>query len=308
VEQVDIAIIGQGYSGLTAAALAIGRGLSTANFEADCMGGLIINVNELDPVPPGAEHSGAELASALAMSNMDRGVLSVSDPVVEIARSVDGLWEVKTHSDSYLARHVIVASGARLRKLGLPNEEELYGQGVSRCADCDGPLFQGMETVIVGGGDSAFQEALTLSAYASKVTLLIRGEAPRARADLLERAAADSKLIRRTQTRVTAILGGPGKGVEGVRIESAGKGEETLPCGGVFPFIGLEPNTDFLPASLRRDRAGAVITSESGATDLPALWAIGAVRSGFGGTLMDAAKDAERVIAALGEVITCKSN
>jgi thioredoxin reductase (NADPH) len=262
-------------------------------------GGLIININELDPVPQGAEPAGADLASNLAMSNMDQGVITVSDPVTAVEPAGSGKWLVRTGSESYAARHVIVASGARLRKLGVPGEEEFFGQGVSECADCDGPMFQGMETVIVGGGDSAFQEAIALAHFATKVTILMRAAAPRARAELQELVAANPKLSIRPNTRVLAVLGTPGKGVEAVRIATAGRGEETLPCGGVFVFVGLEPNTAFLPESLNRDAAGALITSDQCATSLPGLWAIGAVRSAYGGMLVDAAADAQRAIAAL---------
>jgi thioredoxin reductase (NADPH) len=299
MQNFDVIVIGQGYAGLSAARLAVQRGLSTANFEAMCMGGLILNLNELDPVPQGAEHSGAELASNMAMQNMELGVVPVPEAVTAVERHDDGLWRVKTESDEYAARHVVVASGARLRKLCVPGEAEFEGRGVSECADCDGPMFQDMAAVVVGGGDSAFQEALTLSQFASKVTIVIRGNTPRARADLLERAAANPKLVQLTKTRVVAIIGASGKGVDAIRIETSGVGESTLPCAGVFIFIGLEPDAGFLPAELQRDSVGALITSEQCATIFPGLWAIGAVRSGFGGLLTDAAADAERVVAAL---------
>ena len=299
MQSFDVIVVGQGYAGLTAAGLAMQRGLRTANFEAQLFGGLIIKMNELDPVPAGAEHSGAELASNLAMSNMDGGVESLSEAVIGMERADDGTWTVRTDSGSYTARNVVIASGARLRKLGIPGETEFFGQGVSECADCDGPMFSNMETVIVGGGDSAFQEALALSQFASKVTMVMRGDSPRARADLVEQAAANPKVTRLTRTRLVAIEGAPGKGVEAVRIETDGQGETTLATSGVFVFIGLEPNTAFLPDGLARDEAGALITSDQCATALPGLWAIGAVRSGYGGMLTDAASDAELVIAAL---------
>jgi thioredoxin reductase (NADPH) len=299
MEEFDVIVIGQGYAGLTAASLANQRGLRTANFEAQCMGGLITNINELDPVPNGAEHSGAELASNLAISNIDQGVAIVSDAVTMIEQLSDGQWIVSAGADTYAARHVVAASGARLRKLGVPGEEAFFGQGVSECADCDGPLFSGMETVIVGGGDSAFQEALALSAFATKVTIVMRGAAPRARAELRDRAAANPKLVQLTNSTIMVINGAPGKGVNSVGIETAGKGATILATSGVFVFIGLQPNTGFLPDSLRRDAAGAVLTSDQCATSLPGLWAIGAVRSGYGGMLTDAAADAERAINAL---------
>lgn len=297
MENFDVIIIGQGYAGLTAAKLAAQRGLRTANFECNCMGGLILNINELDPVPEGAEPSGAELASNLAMNNMDQGVVSVSEAVTRVERVDAGLWRVKTESEDYTAPQVVIASGAKLRKLGVPGEAEYFGQGVSECADCDGPLFTDMEAVVVGGGDSAFQEALKVAEFASKVTIVMRGAAPRARAEWVERATANPKITQLANTQVTAIVGAPGKGVEGVRIQTT-QGESTLACAGVFVFIGLEPNTDFLPAGLSKDASGALLTSD-GATELSGLWAIGAVRSGYGGMLADAAADAQRVVAAL---------
>jgi thioredoxin reductase (NADPH) len=298
MDKFDAIIIGQGFAGLTAARLAARRGLRTANFEAEITGGLIINVNELDPLPAGAEHSGAELASNIAMLNLDDGVESVSDAVIGIDRE-GSTWSVRTANGSYGARHVVVASGARLRKLNVPGEESFFGQGVSVCADCDGPMFSDQETVVIGGGDSAYQEAVTLAQYARKVTLLLRGDAPRARSELVARAIENPKISLLTGTRVLEILGTPGKGVEGVRIATAGHGEQTLTCTGVFVFVGLEPNTAFLPPEVQRDPAGAVVVSPQCATSLSGIWAIGAARAGFGGLLTDAAADAERVIGAL---------
>jgi len=298
MDKFDAIIIGQGFAGLTAARLAAQRGLRTANFEGEITGGLIININELDPLPAGAEHSGAELASNIAMQNLDNGVESVSDAVTAISR--DGAsWVVRTANGAYQARHVVIASGARLRKLNVPGEEEFFGQGVSICADCDGPLFTDQETVVVGGGDSAYQEAVALAQYARKVTLLLRGDGPTARAELVARAVDNPKISLLAGTRVLAVLGEAGKGVTGVRVATAGHGEHTLACTGVFVFVGLEPNGAFLPSEVQRDASGAVAVSSQGATNLPGLWAIGAVRAGFGGLLTDAATDAERVIAAL---------
>ena len=298
-DRYDVVVIGQGYAGLTAARIAIEQGFKTANIEAGSMGGLIVSINELDPVPEGLERSGAELASGLAISNMDKGVVTVYGTVMAVKRGEDDLWLVQTESETLVAPHVVVASGARLRKLGIPGEKEFFGQGVSECADCDGPMFRGMETVVVGGGDSGFQEAQALAEFARKVTIVMRGKAPRARAELVERAAANPKIVQLMNTQVLAIEGTPGKGVERIRLETEGESERILPTAGVFVFIGLEPNTGFLPTGLNRDEAGALVTSNQCATPLPGLWAIGAVRSGYQGMLTDAAADAERALAAL---------
>lgn len=298
-ERYDALVIGQGYAGLTAAKLARERGLKVANFEAECMGGLIINMNELDPLPEGVPHAGFEIASTFSMSNLEAGVVPVSDRVTSVERGEEGEWVVRTEGETYAAPNVIVASGARLRKLGVAGEEEYFGQGVSECADCDGPMFKGMETVVVGSGDSAFQEALALSEYATRVTVLMRGTGSHARAYWQDRVAADPKIVLRPHTQVLEVNGETGKGVTGVRIVTEGEGESNLACSGVFVFIGVDPNTAFLPDDLELDERGAVIASERGETNLAGLWAVGAVRSGNGGLLTDASADAEAAIGAM---------
>jgi thioredoxin reductase (NADPH) len=295
----DVLVIGQGYAGLTMAKLANEKGLRTANFEGNSTGGLIINLNELEPAPPGDGETGSEIVSNLAMQNMDNGVEVISDAVISVERSDEGKWIVKTETKAYSAPNVVVASGARLRKLGVPGEQELFGNGVHECVHCDGSLFQNMETVLVGGGDSAFQEAIALAHYAAKVTMIMRGDAPRARADLRQHVDAAKNIVQLTGTRVLAINGTAGKKVESVRIVGP-KGESDLPCAGVFTFIGLEPNSEFLPEDVKRDATGAVIAGPDGRTSLPGLWAIGAVRSGFPGLLKDASDEAARVLAAIG--------
>lgn len=299
LQRFELVVIGQGYAGLTAAKLAATQGLHTASVEANCMGGWIMNINKLDPGPEGTPESGAELASSLSMSNTELGVTDVLGNVTSLNRNDDGLWIVKTEEEAYTAPNVIIASGGRRRTLGVPGETEFLGQGVSECADCDGPLFRDAETIIVGGGDAAFQEALTLAEFAGRVTILIRGSAPRARTDFQQRVAANPRIVQRLHTRLLAIEGQPGAGVESVRIQTEGSGESTLAAKGVFIFVGLEPNTGFVPTEIARDQAGALITSEDCATALPGLWAIGAVRSGYKGLLTHAAQEAERAIAAL---------
>lgn len=293
MQDFDVVVIGQGYAGLTAARLAAERGLKTANVEAIFAGGLVMSINELKPAPAGGEGGGGDLTSTLAMENMDRGIESVSSPVAAVERNGSG-WKVRTDEGVLATRNVIVASGARLRKLGVPGEGEFFGRGVSECADCDGPMYAAAATVVVGGGDSAFQEALALVHFAGKVTIVMRGAAPRARADLVARVAAEPKIVLLPNTEVREIVG-DASGVTGVRLASG----DTLPCAGVFVFVGLDPAAHFLPAEVERDAVGAVVAGEDGRTGHDGLWAIGAVRAGFGGLLADAEADAERAVAAL---------
>jgi thioredoxin reductase (NADPH) len=291
----DVIIIGEGIAGLTAAGALAKHGLSAATFEQQLFGGLVLNVNELDPAPPGAEAGGAAFAAELSQANAEAGVASIQEPVTGIA-AADGGFTVTTGNGSTRARQVIVASGARLKMLGVPGEAEFEGRGVSKCADCDGPMFQNETVAVIGGGDSALQEALVLSHYCGKVMLIHRGTAFSAQRHFIEQVAASEKIEPRFGTTVEAILGG--NMVEKLRIRHAG-GSEEIPCAGVFAYIGLEPNGSFLPAEVKRDARGFITTSDALETSLPGVWAAGAVRSGCGGSLNDAMTEATRAADAV---------
>jgi thioredoxin reductase (NADPH) len=285
----DVLVIGEGVSGLAAAGALARHGLRTATLEAQLFGGLVINVNELEPGPAGRQVSGAEFASELMQANADLGVISIQEPATAISAAGE-LKRVATASADYRAHQVVIASGARLKKLGVPGETEFEGRGVSQCADCDGPMYQNEDVVVVGGGDSALQEALVLARYCRKVHLVHRGTSFRAQRYFLDRVQANDRIVPLWNATVEAISGG--KMVEKVSIRRADAGVESLPCAGVFAYIGLAPNTDFLPAEIVRDEAGFVITSDARETAVPGIWAAGAVRSGCGGSLDDAIADA----------------
>ncbi len=288
----DIIVIGEGIAGLTAAHALAKQGLSAATFEQQIFGGLVLNVNELDPAPPGGEAGGAAFAAEMTQANAEAGVSSIQEPVTAIAAS-DGGFTVTTGGGSYRARQVIVASGASLKALGVPGEAEFEGRGVSKCADCDGPMFQNETVAVVGGGDSALQEALVLSHYCGKVLLIHRGTAFSAQQRFIDQIKGNDKIEPRFGSTVEAILGG--QMVEKVRINNA-NGSEEIPCAGVFAYIGLEPNASFVPGTVKRDHAGRLVTADSLETTLPGLWAVGAVRSGCGGSLDDAMADAKRAV------------
>jgi thioredoxin reductase (NADPH) len=288
----DLIVIGEGISGLACAGHAHRAGLSVATFESTLFGGLVLNVNELDGYP-GAE-SGTHLASELMQANSDAGVASIQEEVTAI-RSAGGAFEV-TAGSVYSARQVVIASGARLKKLGVPGEREFEGRGVSWCADCDAPMFQNEDVVVVGGGDSALQEALVLANFCRSVRIVHRGDKLRAQKHLAERAGANPKISMMWKSTIEAILGA--KMVEKVRVRRDGNTGE-IASAGVFAYIGLEPNVACAPSGVGRDRRGHLVTHDTFETSMAGIWAIGAVRAGYSGLLRDAVIEARRVAEAV---------
>jgi thioredoxin reductase (NADPH) len=288
----DLIVIGEGVSGLACAGHARRAGLSVATFESTLFGGLVLNVNELDGYP-GAE-SGTHLASELMQANSDAGVTSVQEEITAV-RPAGGAFEIAA-GGVYSARQVVIASGARLKKLSVPGEREFEGRGVSWCADCDAPMFQNEDVVVVGGGDSALQEALVLAKFCRKVHIVHRGSRFRARQHFVDRVGSEPGISIIWNTTVEAILGA--KMVEKVRVRRDGNTEE-IAAAGMFADVGLEPNAACAPSAIARDKSGHLVTNDAFETSMAGIWAIGAVRAGYSGLLRDAVIEARRVADAV---------
>jgi thioredoxin reductase (NADPH) len=294
----DLIVVGEGFAGLTCANEAAKLGLKVATFEAEFQGGLVVNVNELEHFEEAGGLSGMDHAMMLARANARAGVKSTTTAVTAVRPVAGGYFEVETEAGQHTARAVVLASGARRKKLGVPGETEFEGRGVSHCADCDAPMFTAAEVVVAGGGDWALQDALVLARECSVVHLVHEGSRPTACGEYLERVQAEPKIRAWPDTTVEAVEGGA-QGMTGVRLRHADGSTRELPCAGLFALVGLEPNSALAPADVRRDPAGFLQVNDKLETGVPGLWAIGQVRSGFGGWLADAAAEARRVAQAV---------
>jgi thioredoxin reductase (NADPH) len=288
---IDVAVVGGGISALTAAYhAALGDCSVTLFSDGDPPGGLVVNVGELDGFPSIGRVGGAELAQRLAEQVGALGVEMVRTQIEGLAIA-GGSHVLHSGARKWRARQVIAATGARLRPLDVPGADRFRDQGLLQCAWCNAGLYRGRNVTVVGSGDSALQEALHLATHAASVTIVARGERLRARQAYVNRAADNEKVSFRWSAEVRAILGE--KAVEALQIQDLQTGQvEELACDGVFAYVGLAPNSEWLGESVDRDAGGGVLTVSGLETRTPGLFAAGAVRSGYAGRLTNAVGEA----------------
>ena len=275
--EYDVLIIGGGVAGLTAGLYASRAGLKTALLERMMTGGQIINAERIENFPGFPDGiSGADLGARMLDQATKYG-LEVRLSEVMGLRQGSPAWAVDTYDGTVSARSVVMAGGSTLRKLGVPGEEELHGAGVSYCATCDGAFFIDQVVGLIGGGDSALDEAMTLTEFASKVLMLQRANSFTGQKVLQDRVLSHPKVEVRWNTSVDAVLG-EGQ-VEGVNVTELTSGETSrIDLSGVFIFVGLEPNSLYLADLLRLDNVGHVPTDIWMRTPLPGLLAAGDIR------------------------------
>jgi len=271
-------VIGSGPAGYTAAIYAARAQLAPLVFEGTQFGGALMTTTDVENYPGFTDGiTGPELMEQMRNQATRFGSQLRSEDVEEVSLTggADGVKTVTANGVTYRARAVILAMGAAARYLHVPGEQELLGRGVSSCATCDGFFFGDQDIVVVGGGDSAMEDATFLTRFARSVTVVHRRDEFRASRIMLERARNDPKMAWRLHTEIVEVLGDGG--VSGVRLRDTRTGEEsTLDVTGMFVAIGHDPRSELVRDVLATDDAGYIqVEAPSTRTDIPGVFACG---------------------------------
>ncbi len=284
----DVLIIGGGLAGLTAGMYAARYGLRTGLIEQMMGGAQIINLEKIENFPGFPEGiSGAELGPSVQEQAMDAGAEFIMAEATEITR--DGDYKVVScDAGTYRTKAAIVAAGSTLRHLGIPGEEQFDGRGVSHCATCDGPFYMKQTVGVVGGGDSAADEALTLTEYADRVLLFHRRGQLRAQKVLQDRLVRHPKIEILWNTEVQAILGE--ESVSAVRGRNVVTNLDTvIDLSGLFVYVGLEPNSNMVKGLVKQDNSGHIEVNLSMETSVRGLYAAGDILQNSASQLVSSA-------------------
>lgn len=274
----DIIIIGGGPAGLTAAIYAARAGKSVTICEQEAFGGQITQAHQVDNYPGLPGISGMELGDKLCEQAMNAGAQTVFCSVTALTRDTNGIFHLDTDDGPMDARAVIFAAGAKPRPLGIDREEDLVGQGISYCALCDGAFFQGQDIAVVGGGNTAFSDALILAETCRTVTLIHRRNSFRAELPLIKAAEQTENLRILTPWTVTAIQGEDQ--VAGLTLQNADNGETMdLPVQAVFAAMGRVPDCSLITEFADLDAGGYVQSDERCLTRTPGLYVAGDCRA-----------------------------
>jgi thioredoxin reductase (NADPH) len=302
----NVIIIGGGPAGYTAALYSARALLEPLVIEGVTWGGQLMNTSEVENFPGYSKGAlGPQIMSDMRAQAERFGTEFVTDDAVRVDLS-QRPFVVETGEGTYRAKVLIVATGAKAREMGCPSEAALQGKGISYCAVCDAAFFRGQKVVVVGGGDSALEDALYLTRAAEKVTIVHRRDEFRAEPILVERARANEKIELATSAVVDEVLGAESGKVTGVRLRST-KTDKTweIKVSGIFVAIGHVPNTSLFADALEHDAAGYLITKpRSTATNVEGVFAAGDVQDPSfrqaitaAGSGCMAALEAERLLA-----------
>ena len=269
----DVIIIGGGPAGLTAAIYASRANLDVLIIESGVNGGKLSKTYEIENYPGIASISGLQLAQQLTEHSQKFGAQLIAGEVCKIEGS-DYKTVTLTNGDTYQAKGVIIATGTRERTLDLPRAEEFTGRGISYCAVCDGFFYRNKAIAIIGGGNSALEEALYLATLAAKVTIIIRRDVFRGDASVVDRVKANEKIEVITNHVPKELIIEDDK-ISGLLIADTRSNEtKIVECKGIFPYIGADPCTEFVDESIKDDK-GYIIVNEDMSTAIKGIYAAG---------------------------------
>lgn len=292
MKKYDVAVIGAGPGGMTAALYGARANLKVAMIDRGVYGGQMNNTAEVENYPGFSSIMGPELGEKMYQSTTKQGVDFVYGDVqgIEISGQ-DRIVKMENEDDNILAKAVIIATGSDNRKLGIPGEEEYSGKGVSYCAVCDGAFFKDEDVIVVGGGDSAVSEGLYLANVTDNVNVVHRRDQLRAEKILQDRAFKNPKMNFTWDSEVTEIVGDENK-MTGVKVHNKKTGEDkVVDAAGAFIYIGNIPNSKPFQDLGITDKDGWVITNDKMETSVPGIYAIGDVRQ----------KELRQIITAVGD-------
>jgi thioredoxin reductase (NADPH) len=277
--KTDLVILGGGPAGLTAGMYAARARIPLVLLEKGQTGGQMAATATVDNYPGFVDPIfGLDLAERMEAQVRKFGAKIVQGDVTLVSGMGQEYQVAMDSGEVCICKALILATGASPVRLGIPGELDLGGRGVSYCAVCDGPFFNGLEVAVIGGGDSAVEEAVYLARFASKVHLIHRRDSLRACKEIQEKALAEPKVTIHWNTVPVAVLGE--KEVTALRIRSTTDGsEQVLPVGGVFFYVGLQPNSESFRELVQTDKGGFIITDQEMRCSTPGIFAAGDVRS-----------------------------
>lgn len=274
----DVVILGGGPAGFSAALYAARGAASTAIVDISMLGGQPSNYLELENYPGFSKIGGFELMEKFEEHADTFGVQKFPMQEIESVDLVSSPKVIKTKEAEFIAKSVIIATGAKPMQLGVPGENEFIGRGVSYCAVCDAAFYKDKIVAVVGGGNSAVEEAMYLTKFASKVYLIHRRDELRADKIVQERAFKNDKLEFVFDSVVLKVEGDDL--VKSIHLKNVKTNEESdLAVDGIFPYIGITPNVDYIHGQLEQDKSGFIITDNTMKTSIEGVYAIGDVRN-----------------------------